>query len=134
MSDEIQITVSGQLSNTSGTGSSPLNRTYSHGVAQIDQTTKRRAGYTQVLTDSWEVISLGDVTAGYLFLLNTDATFNVDIGPDDAGSGTTGVLFGTIRPGDPPALIPIPSGVTVCARASGGSGATASVDVEIWSQ
>ena len=133
MSNEISITVTGVLSNTSGAGSSPLKRTYTHGTAQMDQATKKRSGESQGLSSSWEAIDLGDLTSGYVFLLNIDATFNVDFGPQDPGSGGDGILLATMRPGDPPALIQLAAGVTIMARASGGSGATATVDVEVWS-
>lgn len=133
MSNEITITVSGSLANSSGSGSSPLNRTYTHGAAQIDQATKKRAGSSQDLTASWEAVGVGDITSGYVFLLNMDATYSVDYGPLEEGSGGDGVLLGSMAPGDPPALIQLPAGVTIMARASGGSGATATVDVEVWS-
>lgn len=134
MANEITITVRGSLNNSTGTGASRLNRTYEPGTASITQVTKKRGGHGQALTASWEAVDLGDVTAGYAFLQNSDATYNVDYGPLEAGSGGEGVLLGTIRPGDPPVLIPVPAGVTIMVRASGGSGATADVDVECWSQ
>lgn len=133
MTSEIRITVSGTLANSSGTGSAPLNRQFSHGTATIDQATKKRAGSSQALTSSWEAVVTGDVTSGYVFLLNTDATYNVDVGPLEAGSGGAGVLLATLKPGDPPMLFDKPATVTIMARASGGSSATATVDVEVWS-
>jgi|GEM_PF-4152484 len=128
MANEITINISGTLSN------SPLQRTFVPAAAQITQVTKRRAGSAQSLTSAWEAVALGDLTAGYVFLTNLDDTFSVDFGPLEAGSGGDGVLCGTLRPSDPPALIPVPSGVTLMVRASGGSGATATVDIEAWSQ
>ena len=62
MSNEIKITVVGELSNTSPSGSAPLKRTFTHGTAQINQVTKKRAGESQGLTTSWEAIDLGDLT------------------------------------------------------------------------
>lgn len=134
MSDEITITVSGVLANTSGTGSMALNRTFAPGTAEVDQAAKKRAGESQGLTTSWETVDVGDITSGFVFLTNLDATYTVDYGTLDAGSGGGSTLVGTMAVGDPPALLHLTSGVTYMVRASGGSGATATVDVECWSK
>jgi len=134
MSDEITITVSGNLNNATGSGSTPLYDTFSHGSAQVDQATKKKGGDSQGLTASWEEVVTGDVTSGFVFLTNLDATYNVDYGPQQTGSAGEGEIAGTILPGDPPALLHLAAGITYMARASGGSGATATVDVTCWSR
>jgi hypothetical protein len=123
----ITISKSAQLNN------SPLVRQFNPSAYSADQSTKRRSGQTQSLTTSWENIEFGDVTSGYVFMSNLDATYTVDLGALEPGSGGSTVQFASIPPGGSPPDFHVPSGVTLQARASGGSSATADLDVEIWS-
>jgi hypothetical protein len=133
MSGEIKITVSGTLAN--GSGASALKRSYGPLTATINQATKARAGTSQLLADSWELLDLGDLASSecYVYLSNLDATYNVEYGPLEEGSGGDGVLLGVIEPGDPPAIIHKQAAVSIMVRSAGGSGATARVDSEAWS-
>ena len=124
MADEITITISGSLVN------GLLKRTYAPGAAQVDQAAKKRSGHSQDLTTSWEAVDLEDVTTGFVFLTNLDATNAVEFGPLEAGSGGDGLSFGILAAGDPPACFHLKTGVTLMVKAAA---ATATVDVECWS-
>lgn len=132
MTQEITVTISARLKHDSDDGTS-LSRNFNPGSIQIDQTTARRAGHTQALTATPEVVDTGDITEGYVFLTNLDETYNVDYGPQDEGSGNALVEMGTLDPADPPAFFHLKNGITLMAVAAGGSGATADLDIEVWS-
>lgn len=123
MSNEIKISLGMVVENGS------LKRTINPGLIQVDQAVARRAGHAQTIGAAEEVVDTGDLaTLGYCYLRNLDDTYSIDYGPDSGGSAGTMVAFGTLEPGEI-ALLRLKAGITIKAQATGGSGASADLDV-----
>lgn len=131
----ISYSIQGTLYNTDGTGSTALRDTFGPFTISRTQITKTRGGQPQGLTETWETIDLGELSTLKcdVMFANLDATYTIDIGVLTEGSGGTEVQFGLIDAGGLTPLFTKPAGVYLVARASGGSGATATLDVHAWS-
>ena len=91
MADELKITLQVQLTN------GELKDTINPGQKKFDQTTARAGGPGVVnIGTSEENISFGDITPGYVYLQNLDATNYVEFGMDDS---STIKKLGKLQPG-----------------------------------
>lgn len=99
MAQEIDVSLSLSLNANSTSLNVPkITHAISQGVLRPNQTTASYSDSIVSLTTTHEALPLGDVTAcGYAFFQNLDASNNVQIGTDDAGTFTAFLL---LKPGE----------------------------------
>ena len=91
MANEITVSFNAQVVN------GLMRKTIQLGQMQIDQAAVGRAGHTQEIGTSSEVVDLGDVsTNGMLYLRNLDETNFITFGTDDV----LGIIFAELKPGE----------------------------------